>query len=298
MQRLTPSAAILLTIPPVLWAGNAVVGRIAQDLIAPVTLNLLRWSIAFLVLLPWGWRVFRKGSGLWDKKWRYLTLGLLGIGLYNALQYLALRTSTPINVTLVGASMPVWMLLVGVLFFGARVKRSQIMGAFLSIVGVLAVLSHGKIEHLLELQFVAGDLYMLLATLAWTFYSWLLNQPVDEPELRSNWVMFLLAQMIYGVAWSGVFAGVEQGMGVNTFVWGWPLALILAYVSLGPAIVAFRFWGTGVQMVGPAIAGFFSNLTPLFAALMSAAFLGESPQLYHGLAFVLIVLGIVLSARK
>ena len=54
----------------------------------------------------------------------------------------------------------------------------------------------------------------------------------------------------------------------------------------------------GVQRVGPAIAGFFSNLTPLFAALPSAAFLGELPQPYHALAFLLIVGGIVVSSRR
>jgi drug/metabolite transporter (DMT)-like permease len=53
-----------------------------------------------------------------------------------------------------------------------------------------------------------------------------------------------------------------------------------------------------VQRVGPNIAGFFSNLTPLFAAVFSAAFLGEPPHLYHALAFVLIVGGIVVSSRR
>lgn len=296
-HRLTPSAALLLTISPMLWAGNAVVGRIAQDLIAPITLNFLRWVIAFLVLLPLGWKIFRPGSGLWKKRVRYAVLGLCGIGVYNGLQYLALHTSTPINVTLVGASMPVWMLLVGALFFGATVRKFQILGALLSILGVLIVLSHGNWQQVLAFRFVAGDLYMLVATLVWTFYSWLLIQPGDAPELRANWATFLLAQMAYGVVWSGLFAGIEQGLGVNTFVWGWPLFFILLYVSLGPAIVAFRCWGAGVQIVGPAIAGFFNNLTPLFAAVMSAAFLGETPQLYHGAAFLLIVCGIVLSAR-
>ena len=54
----------------------------------------------------------------------------------------------------------------------------------------------------------------------------------------------------------------------------------------------------GVQRVGPAVAGFFTNLTPLFAALLSAAFLGELPHFYHGVAFLLIVGGIVVSARR
>jgi drug/metabolite transporter (DMT)-like permease len=46
------------------------------------------------------------------------------------------------------------------------------------------------------------------------------------------------------------------------------------------------------------MAGFFTNLTPLFAALFSAALLGEPPRPYHGLAFLLIVGGIVVSSRR
>jgi len=72
----------------------------------------------------------------------------------------------------------------------------------------------------------------------------------------------------------------------------------LAYVAIGPAILAYRCWGLGVQRVGPTVAGFFSNLTPLFAALLSAAFLGEPPHLYHAIAFLLIVGGIVISSRR
>jgi drug/metabolite transporter (DMT)-like permease len=48
--------------------------------------------------------------------------------------------------------------------------------------------------------------------------------------------------------------------------------------------------------VGPAIASFFNNLTPLFAAVLSAAVLGEAPRWYHGAAFLLIVAGILVSS--
>ena len=87
-------------------------------------------------------------------------------------------------------------------------------------------------------------------------------------------------------------------MTTQSIQWGWPLAAALAYVAVGPALVAYRCWGLGVQRVGPNIAGFFSNLTPLFAALFSAAFLGESPRPFHALAFALIVAGIVVSSRR
>ncbi|MDS1141359.1 DMT family transporter [Pusillimonas sp. SM2304] len=297
-QKLSPFTILLLVTPPALWAGNAVVGRVISELIPPITLNFLRWAIALLVLLPLGYSVFRQGSGLWANRKRYAMLGLLGIGLYNTLQYIALHTSTPINVTLVGASMPVWMLVIGSLFFGSRIAGTQVAGAVLSISGVLTVLGQGQFSQLLALRFVPGDIFMIIATIVWAFYSWLLVQSTDTEAIRRNWATVLLAQVSFGVMWSGMFAAGEWTLTDAHIHWGWPLALALAYVSIGPAIIAFRCWGMGVQRVGPTTAGFFNNLTPLFAALLSSAFLGEVPHLYHAVAFALIVGGIILSSRR
>ncbi|MGE5622956.1 MAG: DMT family transporter [Bacillota bacterium] len=298
-RKLTFSTAIMLIIPPLLWAGNAVVGRMVNTLVPPITLNFLRWAIAFVILLPLGGAVFRPGSGLWAYRRRFALLGLLGIGLYNALQYLALQSSTPINVTLVAASMPVWMLAIGRLFFGARVSRTQVIGALLSIAGVLIVLARGEWQQLLALRLVPGDLFMILATIAWSIYSWLLAMPDRDPAaVRGDWAMFLLAQVAFGVLWSGAFAAGEWALTDAQIRWSGPLAAALLYVAAGPAVIAFRCWGAGVQRVGPSIAAFFSNLTPLFAALLSSAFLGELPHVYHAAAFALIVGGIVLSSRR
>ena len=134
--KLSPSTIMLLTLPPIFWAGNAVVGRLVAPLASPMTLNLLRWAIAFVLLLPLAAPVLRRGSSLWPSWQRFAVLGLLSIGGYNALLYLALNTSTPINVTLVGASTPVWMLLMGRVFFGIRISGKQWLGALMSISGV------------------------------------------------------------------------------------------------------------------------------------------------------------------
>ena len=297
-QRLTLPTALLLTVPPLMWAGNAVVGRVVVDLIPPMTLNFFRWVIAFAILLPFAWRVLRADSSLWRNWRRYAMLGLLGVGCYNALQYLALHTSTPLNVTLVGASMPMWMLAIGALFFGQRIKPMQAIGAVLSMAGVLVVLSRGQLDMLAKVQFVPGDFYVVLASIAWAFYSWLVAQPKDAPEIRNDWAAFLMAQIVFGLGWSGLLAGGEWTLTSASITWGWPLAAALLYVSVGPALLAYRSWGLGVQRVGPAIAGFFSNLTPLIAAVLSAAFLGELPHLYHAVAFVLIAGGIVVSSKR
>src|SRR3981189_2303321 len=92
-HRLTPKTAVLLTVPPLLWAGNAIVGRLVHDMLPPVLLNFLRWAIALAILLPLAGPIFARDSGLWTHWRRFALLGLLGIGMYNALQYLALQSS-------------------------------------------------------------------------------------------------------------------------------------------------------------------------------------------------------------
>ena len=302
-QVLTVGTAALLLVPPLFWAGNAIVGRLATALISPITLNFLRWVVAFFILLVMAWTVLRPRSALWTTLWRhwrrYALLGLLGVGLYNTFQYLALKTTTPMNVTLVAASAPVFMLLIGKMFFGQGISSRQIAGAMLSIVGVLVVLSRGDWATLAQLRLLPGDVYILIATLAWSWYSWLLMQNTDPPAIRGHWATFLMAQMVCGLAWSGLFAAGEWAWTPDAhFVWGWPLVAVLLYVALCPAILAYRCYGLGIQRVGPTMAAFFTNLTPLIAAVLSAAFLGELPRLYHGLAFVLIVGGIWVGSAK
>ena len=298
-NALTPRTAALLLVPPLMWAGNATVGRLVHELISPMTLNFLRWVLAFVLLLPLAYPVLKAKSAMWPLWKRYGLLGFLGVGCYNSLQYLALKTSTPINVTLVASSTPVFMLGLGALFFQQRIRMRQLIGAVLSIAGVLLVLCRGDLQALAQVELVMGDVFVLIATAAWAWYSWLLAQPQDPPEVRSNWAYFLMAQMAFGLVWSGAFTAAEWlGPDGGVMVWGWPLAAALVYVAVGPALLAYRCWGLGVQQVGPSVAGFFANLTPLFAAIMSTWILGDMPQMYHAAAFVLIVGGIVVSSKK
>jgi drug/metabolite transporter (DMT)-like permease len=305
-MTLTPRLVVLLTLPPLLWAGNAVVGRAMAGQVPPLTLNFLRWTLALALLLPLGWRALTPWSRI-ARRWRYLlAVGLFGVGLYNAFQYLALQTSTPLNVTLVAASMPVWMLAVGALFFRESPQRRQLLGAVLGVAGVLVVIGRGSLQTLLDVHFVPGDAYVLLAALGWAFYSWLLARPpahmqgAERPRADAgwDWAGLLLVQTLFGVIPAGAFAAAEQWLGAEPIRWHWGIAAALLYVSLGASIVAYRCWGLGVAEGGPALAAFFGNLTPLFAALLSATALGEMPQPYHALAFLLIIGGIAVSLRK
>ena len=98
--------------------------------------------------------------------------------------------------------------------------------------------------------------------------------------------------------WTGFFEGFEIAAGHAFIDLNWWTASLIVFVAVGPSLISYRCWGLGVNRAGPTVAAFFANFIPLFTALLSAAMLGEPPQLFHGLAFALILAGIVISSKK
>jgi len=290
--------AFYLTTAALMWAGNAIVGKILVQSSSPVLLNTIRWGVTALILLPFAWRVFGYTSPLWQSSKRFALLSLLGVGSYNVLLYLALKSSTPINVTLIGASMPIWAIVIGALFYKEQPNIKQIIGAVISLIGVTVVIVRGELERLIEIEFVAGDLLMVLATILWGAYSWMLSHPKESTERTWPWSYFLLAQVGFGFCWSLGFAVTEWHLEYSYFTWSWPTVFMIIYVIIGPSLIAYRCWGLGVSGAGATVATFFTNLIPLFTAILSTLLLQKPPELFQGVAFALILAGIYLSIQK
>jgi len=277
---------LVLTVPPLMWASNAIVGRMAAGAIPPLTLNFLRWVVALLVL---DWSTGRQHWKL------FAATGFLSTTCYNALQYLALITSSPINIALITAAGPIFTLLVGRAFFSAHIGRSAALGAVLSILGVAWVLVRGEIQNLTQVAFVSGDLFMLLAIALWSIYTWLLR---ERPKSMSGYSVLAL-QMLWGLVFAVpmVLAEVLWG-GYAPIQWDGHTLGMVVYVALGPALLAYICWQRAVALTGSQLPMFFLNLTPVFAAILAVLLLGEFPQSYHLIGLALIVFGIVLSNRS
>ena len=285
-----------LILPPMLWASNAIVGRLAAGAIPPITLNFLRWFVAILILLPFVLGRLRQDWVLIKKHWvLFAVTGFLSTTCYNALQYLALNTSSPINVALITASGPIFTLLVGRACFQAPIGRAAALGALVSLLGVAWVLLRGDINHFVRISFVSGDLFMLLAIGLWSLYTWLLR---DRPLEMSGYSV-LSAQIVWGLvlAVPMVIAETLWG-GYAPIVWTPTVLSIVLFVALGPALLGYICWQQAVLRTGSQLPMFFLNLTPVFAGLMSVLLLGEFPQPYHVVGLALIVLGIGLAYRS
>jgi len=295
-SALTPLTLLFLTVPPLFWAGNAVVGRLAAGAVPPITLNFLRWLIAVLLLLPFVWRgfindwpVIRKHLGLMS------VTAFLSITTYNALQYLALTTSSAINIALITSAGPIFTLLVGRAFFGASISRSASLGALISVAGVSWVLIRGDLANAAGIHLVAGDLFMLLAIALWSLYTWLLRKRPAGMSVYSA----LTSQILLGLIFAFPMAIAELSVtAYEPIVLSSKVIAILLFVATCPALLAYICWQQAVARTGSELPMFFQNLTPVFAAVLSVGLLGEFPQPYHYVGLACIVLGIVLANQK
>jgi drug/metabolite transporter (DMT)-like permease len=215
------------------------------------------------------------------------------VACYNSLQYLALQTSGAVNATLIGASGPVAGLLIGAAFYQARVTRRQWTGAALSAAGVLWVIARGDLANLTALRFAMGDLIMLVATVLWSFYTWMLRR--QRPPLPMT--AFLAVQIGLGALMILPLYVIELAFTQRVPEATATNLAALLYVALLPSIVAYYCWDRGVARAGAVLPMHFVNLTPVFAALLATFFLAEPIGLYHFVGGALILFGIHLANR-
>jgi drug/metabolite transporter (DMT)-like permease len=101
-------------------------------------------------------------------------------------------------------------------------------------------------------------------------------------------VACLLSLVLFG--WE-IAAGQAQWPNLQ----GW---LIVLYVMLGPSIASQLMFMRGVELIGPARAGLFVNLVPIWAALLGVLLIGEPFALYHAVALVLVLGGIFIAEQR
>lgn len=282
---------LLLIIPPMLWGGNAVLGRYVVTEIPPLQLSFLRWLLSLAVLLPFTFRPLLRSGPVVRARWRSIaSLSTLGVVCFGTLFYVGLQTTTAINAGLWQTLVPVLILVLSRAFLGLRLRPIQIVAVGLSALGALLVLSQGRIETLLEVDLLPGDLFVLAGVLCWASFSTLLMKdplPFSPMASLSMQILFALPVLIVLAFFEAQTTGLVQ--------LSWKHVGYLMF--LGPVVGAFAvsLWMLGVSAVGPPVAGLYLNLIPIFAAILGGIFLSEAVHWFHVAAMLLIGTGIMLT---
>ncbi len=284
---------LLLSITALCWAGNAIVGRLAAGHIAPVTLSFLRWSFAFLIILPFAWKhLVRDWAAIRSRLGIMILLSITGIGAFNTLQYWALEHTQALNTLLLQSAGPLVVAVWSLLLLGVRLTLAQAAGVLLSMAGVFVILLHGDLTTLSKIDFNIGDLIFIVALAIFGIYS----------------VLSLKRPDIHGLSFVAFTFGAGAACLIPLFIWELfarpPMQidtanlLTLFYVALFPSTIAYLCYNRGVQLIGANRAAPFFHVVPVFGTIMSIVFLGEHPQAFHFIGFALVLTGVFVASRK
>ena len=285
---------LLLTLTTLFWSGNMVVGRAIRGEVPPFSLAFWRWAIALLLTLPLALPHLRAQWPLLRKGWKaILALGLLGVGGYNTLAYIALQYTGATNASLLNSFIPVATIALSWAFLKKHLRGIEWLGVIISLCGVITIVGRGELTTLAALTFNTGDLWMLGAVFVWALYTIGLQwRPagVDPMLLLAAFTAVGLLALAPAYAWE-----ISQGRHVQLS--GASLAGIL-YIGTLPSFIGYIFYNRAVGEVGASKASLFIHLMPVFGTLLSALFLGEVPQVFHFVGIGLIFLGIYLTTSR
>jgi drug/metabolite transporter (DMT)-like permease len=291
-QRLTGNAYLMLVLTCLLWAGNAVASPLAVGHLSPMTLVMLRWFIACGVLwfvakdaMVADWPVLRNHLP-------YLFLmGAFGYTIFNLLFYVAGHHTTAINLAILQGSMPVLIILAGLLVFRERPSGVQWAGTIVTILGVVIVASGGDVGTLASLAFNYGDVLVLIATLFYALYAAALR---IRPKVSA---LGFFAFMALSAAITSVPAAGYEILSGQAMWPTWQGWLLIVYIALGPSLLAQLMFMRGVQLIGPTRAGIFTNIVPVMGPVLAVLILGERFGLHHAAGLLLVLGGIFIAER-
>ena len=284
---------LLLSITALCWAGNAIVGRLAAGHIPPVTLSFLRWSLAFLIILPFTWRQLRADwPAIKSRLGLMIVLSITGIGAFNTLQYWSLEYTQALNTLLLQSAGPLIVAVWSLVLLRVHLTVAQAAGIALSTVGVLTILTRGDLTAISQISFNKGDLIFLVALAIFGLYSVLtLKRP---PMHGLSFVTFTFgcgaASLIPLLVWE---IHTRPVMALDT-----KNLLSLVYVAIFPSTIAYLCFNRGVLLIGANRAAPFFHVVPVFGSIMAFVFLGEQPQIFHVLGFALVLAGVFAASRK
>lgn len=279
---------VFLTLANLFWAGNYVFGEMVIREISPISLTFFRWVFAFLPLAGLAWLIERPNWRGALREWPlHLLQSVLGLTGYTLFLYAALGFTGAVNAAVISAINPAVIALGAAIFLRERLNRIQVTGIIVAFIGVTVVLTGGDLGQLVDEGFGVGDLLVIASVFAWAVYS-LISRRLATPPITATAVqsVFAVVTMLPVIAVTGVSVP-TSGAG----------ALGLAYIVVFPSMAGYALWNIGASRVGPARAGTFLNLLPVFTVVIALS-LGaalETPALIGG---AVVIAGVYLTLHQ
>ena len=274
-------------------ATNIIVARGGVEYVPPISLAFWRWLTVFLILSPFFLNeILKKKKEFSNEFWKLFFLGSMGCGVCGAFPFIAGMSTTMANMGIIYTSSPIFIIILSVMFFKDKINISRIIGLLSCLVGVLAIISKGEIELLLNFKFTSGDLWMIGAAIGWAIYSiYLLNW-------KSNFSLMARFTLIafFGTLSLFPFYIIEEIYYFNT-IFNSNFIFWILFAAISPGIIAFTLYTRVQKYVGASLAGFTLYIFSIYSAIYGILLFDEVLLNFHYFGAAFVFTGVYL-ARK
>lgn len=277
-----------------IWSGNFLVARGLNAEIDPVSLAFWRWTVASVLVFPLTIKSILGQRSILGRHLSYfLTVSILGVTVFNTLIYVGGQTSSALNLSLISITFPVFTIVLSRIFLREPITTRKIIGVAIIVTGVLLLITKGDLQMLLNLSFVEGDLWMLLASFIFAVYSLMVKQrPVEIKPLSFLGTTFLVGWIFLAL----MFFITTDRISLNSY--GFKTISGILYIGIFASIIAYFLWNRSVDLIGPAQASMIYYLIPLFSGILAFFFLDEKVSMIHLISGTLILSGIWIATKQ
>ena len=284
----------LLLIQPIFMASNLAIARGAASYIPPSSLGFWRWSLVFILMIPFFYKPIIKNFKYFKSEFlKLFFLGFTGCCLCSIFPYIAGQTTTVINMSLIYTSSSIFIVMISTFFYKEKINFLQSIGFLFAFIGVLVVISNGKLSTLINLNFVEGDIWILGAAISWALYSVYVLHWKSEFNLFTKFTLiafFGSLSLFPFYLYEAFYLGDKFDVKLISIFW-----IIIAAVS--PGIVAFILYSQIQKYLGASITGFTLYLFVVYGAFYGIFFFDEKLYMSHYLGGALVLLGIYFAKK-
>ncbi len=281
---------LLLFVQPIFMASNLVIARGGTEFIPPISLAFWRWTVCFLLLLPFTIKYLKKNFNQFkDELNKLFVLGFLGCGICGAFPFLAGQTTTVVNMGIIYSSSPIFIIMISAIFFKEKLNNSQYLGILICLIGVILIIIKANINLLMSLKFTVGDLWILGASIGWALYTiYLFHWKSKLPLLQrfSLISMFGAMSLLPFFILEEVFI-LQTNYNFNFLFW-------VLFAALSPSIIAFLLFNFVNNKLGASITGSVLYLYTVYGAFYGFLFFDEKLEIYHLVGTLMVFVGIFL----
>ena len=285
---------LLLFIQPIFMASNLIVARGGVEYVPPISLAFWRWSVVFLLLLPFTFSSLKKNFEFVKQEYkRIFFIGSMGCGVCGAFPFLAGQTTTITNMGIIYSSSPIFIIMISSIFFKEKMNLFKIFGLASCLIGVFSIIIKGDLSLLISLKFTIGDLWMLASSVGWALYSiylfyWKTSLKIFD---RFTLIAFFGAISLFPFYLIEEVIFARTVFNIDFFMW-------VLFAAISPGIIAFSLYTMAQKRLGASITGFTLYIFTVYSAIYGFLFFNEQLEYYHYLGTVLVFGGVYLVKKK